>query len=34
MRQVTGSTKAAAGMHASFNAFQFVLLLIAKDLPQ
>ncbi len=33
MRQVTGSTKAAAGMHASYNAFQFVLLLMAKGLP-
>jgi membrane protease YdiL (CAAX protease family) len=33
MRQVTGSTKAAAGMHAAYNAFQFVLLLAAKGLP-
>jgi membrane protease YdiL (CAAX protease family) len=32
MRQVTGSTKAAAGMHAAYNAFQFVLLLMAKGL--
>jgi membrane protease YdiL (CAAX protease family) len=34
MRQITGSTKAAAAMHASFNAFQFVLLLMAEGLPQ
>ena len=34
MRQATGSTKAAAGMHASYNAFQFVLLLMAKGVPQ
>jgi membrane protease YdiL (CAAX protease family) len=34
MRQITGSTKAAAAMHASFNAFQFVLLLMANDLPR
>jgi membrane protease YdiL (CAAX protease family) len=33
MRQATGSTKAAAGMHSSYNAFQFVLLLMAKGLP-
>jgi membrane protease YdiL (CAAX protease family) len=32
MRQATGSTKAAAGMHSSYNAFQFVLLLMAKRL--
>lgn len=32
MRQATGSTKAAAGMHASYNAFQFVLLWMAKGL--
>ena len=30
MRQATGSTKAAAGMHAAYNGFQFVLLLVAK----
>ena len=34
MRQATGSTKAAAGMHSAYNAFQFVLLLMAKGLPQ
>ena len=34
MRQVTGSTKAAAGMHSAYNAFQFVLLIMAKNLPQ
>jgi membrane protease YdiL (CAAX protease family) len=34
MRQATGSTKAAAGMHSSYNAFQFVLLLMSKGLPQ
>jgi membrane protease YdiL (CAAX protease family) len=34
MRQTTGSTKAAAGMHSSYNAFQFVLLMMAKGLPQ
>jgi hypothetical protein len=34
MRQATGSTKAAAGMHAAYNAFQFVLLLAAKGLPR
>jgi membrane protease YdiL (CAAX protease family) len=33
MRQATGSTKAAAGMHSSYNAFQFVLLVMAKHLP-
>jgi hypothetical protein len=33
MRQATGSTKAAAGMHSAYNAFQFVLLLMAKGLP-
>jgi membrane protease YdiL (CAAX protease family) len=33
MRHATGSTKAAAGMHSSYNAFQFVLLLMAKGLP-
>lgn len=32
MRQMTGSTKAAAGMHSAYNAFQFVLLLLAKGL--
>jgi membrane protease YdiL (CAAX protease family) len=34
MRQATGSTKAAAGMHSAYNAFQFALLLMAKGLPQ
>ena len=34
MRQVTGSTKAAAGMHAAYNGFQFVLLLMAKGVPR
>ena len=34
MRQSTGSTKAAAGMHSAYNAFQFVLLLMAKGLPR
>jgi hypothetical protein len=33
MRQATGSTKAAAGMHSAYNAFQFVLLMMAKGLP-
>ena len=33
MRHATGSTKAAAVMHSSYNAFQFVLLMIAKGLP-
>ena len=33
MRHATGSTKAAAGMHSSYNAFQFVLLMMAKGLP-
>ena len=33
MRHATGSTKAAAGMHSAYNAFQFVLLMMAKDLP-
>ena len=32
MRQATGSTKAAAGVHASFNGFQFVALIAAKVL--
>jgi membrane protease YdiL (CAAX protease family) len=34
IRHVTGSTKAAAGMHSAYNAFQFVLLIMAKNLPQ
>ena len=34
MRHVTGSTKASAAMHSAYNAFQFVLLLVAKNLPQ
>ena len=34
MRQATKSTKAAAIMHSAYNAFQFVLLLMAKGLPQ
>jgi membrane protease YdiL (CAAX protease family) len=34
MRQATGSTKAAAGMHSAYNAFQFALLLMAKGLPR
>jgi hypothetical protein len=34
MRQATGSTKAAAGLHSAYNAFQFVLLLLAKGMPQ
>ena len=34
MRQATGSTKAAAGMHSAYNAFQFVLLMTAKGLPR
>ena len=34
MRHVTGSTKAAAVMHSAYNAFQFVLLIMAKNLPQ
>jgi membrane protease YdiL (CAAX protease family) len=34
MRQATGSTKAAAGMHAAYNGFQFVLLLMAKGLQR
>ncbi|MCX6628986.1 MAG: type II CAAX endopeptidase family protein [Candidatus Solibacter sp.] len=34
MRQATGSTKAAAGMHSAYNAFQFGLWLMAKGLPQ
>ena len=34
VRQVTGSTKAAAGMHSAYNAFQFVLLIMAKNLQQ
>jgi membrane protease YdiL (CAAX protease family) len=34
MRHITGSTKAAAIMHSSYNAFQFVLLMMAKNLPQ
>ena len=33
MRQATGSTKAAAGMHSAYNASQFALLLMAKGLP-
>jgi membrane protease YdiL (CAAX protease family) len=33
MRHATGSTKAAAGMHSAYNAFQFVLLVMAKGLP-
>lgn len=34
MRQLTGSTRAAAGMHASYNGFLFVILLSSrKDLP-
>jgi membrane protease YdiL (CAAX protease family) len=33
MRHATGSTKAAAGMHSSYNGFQFVLLLMAKGMP-
>ena len=33
MRHATGSTKAAAIMHASYNAIEFVLLLMAKSLP-
>jgi len=33
MRQITGSTKAAAGMHSAYNAFQFALLLMAKGMP-
>ena len=32
MRQTTGSTRAAAGLHASFNGFQFVALIAAKGL--
>ncbi|HSV13934.1 MAG TPA: type II CAAX endopeptidase family protein [Tepidisphaeraceae bacterium] len=32
MRQATGSTKAAAGLHAAFNGFQFVALIAAKGL--
>ncbi|MEO8368349.1 MAG: type II CAAX endopeptidase family protein [Candidatus Solibacter sp.] len=32
IRQATGSTKAAAGLHASFNGFQFVALIAAKGL--
>jgi membrane protease YdiL (CAAX protease family) len=34
VRQVTGSTKAAAAMHSAYNAFQFVLLIMAKNLQQ
>jgi membrane protease YdiL (CAAX protease family) len=34
VRHVTGSTKAAAAMHSAYNAFQFVLLIMAKNLPQ
>jgi membrane protease YdiL (CAAX protease family) len=34
MRQATGSTKASAAMHSAYNAFQFVLLMMAKNLPQ
>jgi membrane protease YdiL (CAAX protease family) len=34
MRHATGSTRAAAIMHSSYNAFQFVLLMMAKSLPQ
>jgi membrane protease YdiL (CAAX protease family) len=34
MRQATGSTKAAAGMHAAYNGFQFVLLLMSKGVPR
>ena len=34
MRQATGSTKAAAGMHAAYNGFQFVLLLLAKGVTR
>jgi uncharacterized protein len=34
MRQLTGSTRAAAGMHASYNAFLFLVLFSSrKDLP-
>ena len=32
MRQATGSTKAAAGLHGAFNGFQFVALIAAKGL--
>ena len=32
MRQVTGSTRAAAGLHAAFNGFQFAVLIAAKGL--
>jgi membrane protease YdiL (CAAX protease family) len=32
MRQATGSTKASAGMHSAYNAFQFVLVLMARGL--
>ena len=31
IRQSTGSTKAAAGLHAAFNGFQFVALIAAKS---
>ena len=34
MRQATGSTKAAAGMHAAYNSFQFALLLMSKGQPR
>jgi uncharacterized protein len=34
MRQATGSTRAAAVMHSSYNAFQFALLLVAKGVTQ
>jgi membrane protease YdiL (CAAX protease family) len=33
VRHATGSTKAAAVMHSAYNAFQFVLLVVAKGLP-
>lgn len=32
MRQATGSTKAAAGLHAAFNGFQFVALIAARQI--
>ena len=34
MRHATGSTRAAAIMHSSYNAFQFVLLMMAKNLTK
>ncbi|MEO8596175.1 MAG: type II CAAX endopeptidase family protein [Candidatus Solibacter sp.] len=34
MRQSTGSTKAAAGLHAAFNGFQFIALIASGGVPR